>query len=174
LNTIPVIIAAMDYEWTPKSSRPSKLYRVYRPFQHTSLSHRGLRASNTTLHLAISNPTHFSLFLDSLISHRTQSALPSPYVSFFSSLTEAESWALAAEDEFLKPAFILEIDAKCRAMENVTLWKVSDIQDKTGEKLGLGGMRNSEWLALFAVPGAVISREFRSSKEIRISKCSPL
>lgn len=81
---------------------------------------------------------------------------------------------MAAEDEFLKPAFILEIDAKCRAMENVTLWKVSDIQDKTGKKLGLGGMRNSEWLALFAVPGAVISREFRSSKEIRIRKCSPL
>jgi hypothetical protein len=63
---------------------------------------------------------------------------------------------------------------KCRAMEKVTMWKVSDIQDKTGEELGLGGMRNSEWLAVFAVPGAVISREFRSSKEIRISKCSPL
>jgi hypothetical protein len=164
----------MDYNWSPKSSRPSKLYRVYRPYQHTSLSHRGLRASNTTLHLTISNPTHFSLFLTSLKSHRTQTAHPSPYVSFFSSLPEAESWALAAEDEFLKPAFILEIDVKCRAMEKVTMWKVSDIQDKTGEELGLGGMRNSEWLAVFAVPGAVISREFRSSKEIRISKCSPL
>ncbi|KAH8784426.1 hypothetical protein BGZ57DRAFT_883751 [Hyaloscypha finlandica] len=34
-------------------------------------------------------------------------------------------------------------------------------------------MKNSEWLALFAVPGAVISREFRSSKEIRIKRATP-
>jgi hypothetical protein len=160
----------MDHEWTPKSSRPAKLYRVYRPFQHTSLSHCGLRASNSTTWLTVSNASHFSLFLSTVTSHRQQLPHSSPYISLFSSVSEAENWALAAEDEFLKPSFILEIDVQKLTMEGVAMWKISDIQDKTGKELGLGGMRNSEWLVLFYIPGAAISREFKSSRDIRIGK----
>jgi hypothetical protein len=161
----------MDYPWTHNSSRPQKLYRVYRPYQHTSLSPFGLQAS--TINVFHYMATDYGTFIDSLTAHRNQARnQPSPYISFFSSLMEAESWALAAEDEFHKPAYILEIDLKHPKMKNRILWKVSDIQEKTGKPLGLGGMRNSEWLVLYFVPEQAIRRFFKSSADIRIGKFS--
>jgi hypothetical protein len=159
----------MDYDWSPVSTRPPKLYRVYRPYQHTTLSPRGLTASQTTLYLHIE--THYSLFLQSITNHRNQVAYkPSPYISFFSSKEEAESWALAAEDEFLKPAYILEIDVGHVSMKDTVMWSVQDIIDKSGNALGLGGMRNSEWLVFWRVPGEAISRTFKSSTDVRIGE----
>jgi hypothetical protein len=159
----------MDYDWSPASTRPQKLYRVYRPYQHTILSPRGLTASNPTLYLY--NNAHYSLFLQSIANHRNQVAgLPTPYISFFSSKEEAESWALAAEDEFLKPAFILEIDVGHVSMKDTVMWSVQDIMDKSGNELGLGGMRNSEWLVLWQVPETAISRTFKSSTDVSVGK----
>jgi hypothetical protein len=159
----------MDYDWSPASTRPPKLYRVYRPYQHTILSPRGLTASNPTLYL-YTDP-HYSLFLQSITNHRNQVAYKAtPYISFFSSKEESESWALAAEDEFLKPAYVLEIDVGHVSMKDTVMWSVQDIMDKSGNELGLGGMRNSEWLVLWQVPGTAISRTFKSSTDVRIGK----
>lgn len=55
-------------------------------------------------------------------------------------------------------------------MEGAKMWRVQDIQTKTGKQLGLGGVRNSEWLVLHHVPGVAISRAFKSSTDIRIGK----
>ncbi|KAE9379557.1 hypothetical protein N431DRAFT_460810 [Stipitochalara longipes BDJ] len=161
----------MDYIWTPKTSRPAKLYRVYRPKQYTTLSHRGLHASDRIVVLPIS--THFSQFISSITDHRMQSSRPSPYISFFSSRDEAENWALAAEDVFHAPSYILELDMTHKNVQNLTMWYVQDIQDKTGKPLGLGGVRNSEWMILWAVPGEAISREFTSSADIRRERRIP-
>jgi hypothetical protein len=165
----------MDYDWSPASTRPPKLYRVYRPYQHTILSPRGLTASNPNLYLYTDG--HYSLFLQSITNHRNQVAYKTtPYISFFSSKEEAESWALAAEDEFLKPAYVLEIDVGHVSMKDAVMWSVQDIMDKSGNELGLGGMRNSEWLVLSQVPEAAISRTFKSSTDVRIGEfpCSGL
>jgi hypothetical protein len=158
----------MDYDWTPVSTRPQKLYRVYRPLQYTILSPRGLTASNTTLYLP--SATHSSIFIQTLTDHRTQASRPTPYISFFASKTEAEMWAVAAEDEFHKPGYVLEVDVRHKTMEGSVMWKVEDVQRKSGKQLGLGGTRNSEWVVLYRVPGQAISRTFRSSTQIRIGK----
>ena len=157
----------MDHDWTPKSSRPSKLYRVYRPYQHTTLTRNGLLASSGKLYLRLA--TQFTLFMQTITEHRNQSPRISPYISTFQSLREAESWALAAEDEFGQPAYVLEIDARHKCLENVKMWKVSDVQEKTGKECGLGGKRDSEWLILYWVPMEAISNIVRSSTEVRIS-----
>lgn len=159
----------MDYTWTPRSSRPQKLYRVYRPLQHTTLSPFGLQASTIQPWYVLS--THYSLFIDSLTAHRDQVPnQPSPYVSLFSDLNEAESWALAAEEVFHKPTYILEIDVKHKLMRDKVMWKVSDIQDKTGKPLGMGGIRNSEWMVVYFVPQEAIRKVYRSSTAIRIGE----
>jgi hypothetical protein len=156
----------MDHIWTPKSSRPSKLYRVYRPYQYTTLTSDGLRASAGNLFLELQS--QFSLFIQTICEHRDQEPRISPYISAFESKTEADSWALAAEDEFRKPAYILEIDLMHKSMESATMWRVSDIQEQTGKECGLGGKRDSEWLILYLVPAEAISRDFRSSTDVRI------
>jgi hypothetical protein len=158
----------MDHDWTPTSSRPPKLYRVYRPMQHTILSPRGLTSTAPKLYLP--SATHYTLFLQSITDHRMQASHPTPYISFFSSKQEAEMWALAAEDEFLKQSYVLEVDTRAKEMKGVVMWKVQDVQDRSGNGLGLGGVRNSEWLVLFQVPGQAISRTFKSSTDIRIGK----
>ncbi|KAN0114593.1 hypothetical protein V8E51_004137 [Hyaloscypha variabilis] len=161
----------MDHVWTPKSSRPTKLYRVYRPRQYTTLSHRGLQASDPKAILPFK--THFLQFIKSITDHRMQSPSPSPYISFFSSRSEAEEWTLAAEEVFQETAYVLELDLTHKKMQGVIMWRVQDIQDKTGQKLGLGGVRNSEWLALWQVPSEAIKREYKSSADIRLERGMP-
>jgi hypothetical protein len=157
----------MDHDWTPKSSRPSKLYRVYRPYQHTTLTRNGFRASSTTMYYNIEK--QYSLFIQSITEHRNQQPPQiSPYISTFESLPEAESWALAAEDEFRKPAYILEIDGRHECLENMYMWKVSDVQAKTGKECGLGGKRDSEWMIVYWVPMNAISKVVRTSTDVRI------
>jgi len=161
----------MDHVWTPKSSRPTKLYRVYRPRQYTTLSHRGLQASDPKAILPFK--THFLQFIKSITDHRMQSPSPSPYISFFSSRSEAEEWTLAAEEVFHETAYVLGLDMTHKKMQGVIMWQVQDIQDKTGQKLGLGGVRNSEWLALWQVPSEAIKMEYKSSADIRLGKPFP-
>ncbi len=65
---------------------------------------------------------------------------------------------------------MLEIDVGLVSMKNTVMWSVQDIMDKSGNELGLGGLRNSEWLVLWQVPEAAISRTFKSSTEVRTGK----
>jgi len=159
----------MDIAWTPKSARPDKLYRVYRPKQYTDFSHRGFLASDRTI--ALPSSINLAHFITSVTDHRFGKRQPTPYISAFESLSEAESWAIAAEDVFHQPGYVIEIDMTHKLMHEITAWRVQDIQDKTGK--ALGGNRDSEWLFLWAVPEAAISKEFRSSTDIRRGECFP-
>jgi len=55
-------------------------------------------------------------------------------------------------------------------MKDTVMWSVQDIMDKSGNELGLGGMRNSEWLVLWQVPETAISRTFKSSTDVSVGK----
>ena len=47
------------------------------------------------------------------------------------------------------------------SMKDTVMWSVQDIMDKSGNELGLGGMRNSEWLVLWQVPEAAAIEDFQ-------------
>jgi hypothetical protein len=165
----------MDHKWTPRSSRPSALYRVQHPESHTKSSAReGLVSSALDANeLQFIPSTELSAFIKSIKSHRNQCHSPSPYISLFADKAEAESWAIAAEDIFGKEAYVVEINVKHSLMQKATMWFVQDIQDKTSDWQGIGPLtefRNSEWLVLGEIPPQAVKTPFRGSKAIRARK----
>jgi len=165
----------MDQLWTPRSSRPSSLYRVQHPQPHTKSSAlEGLVSSALEVNkLQFIPSTELSAFIKSIKSHRNQCHSPSPYISLFADKAEAESWAIAAEDIFGKEAYVVEINVKHPLMQKATVWFVQDIQDKTSDWQGIGPLtevRSSEWLVLREIPLQAVKTPFRGSKSIRSRK----
>jgi hypothetical protein len=159
----------MDYPWTPNSSRPETLYRVYRPWQHTRWRPtEGLTSTDSAT--LIKTTTHHDAirtFLTSVRDHRDQDLIPSPYISFFEDREEARTWALAAEEYWGEVCYVMEIDAQSEMLEGIPMFKISDLQMLSGDGLGRGGARDSEWLVLYHVPRLCIRRRFVSTMEIR-------
>jgi hypothetical protein len=159
----------MDYPWTPNPSRPETLYRVYRPWQHTRWRpQEGLTSTDSAT--LIKTTTHYDAirtFLTSVRDHRDQDLIPSPYISFFEDKEEARTWALAAEEYWREVCYVMEIDAQSEMLEGIPMFKISDLQMLSGDGLGRGGARDSEWLVLYHVPKLCIRRRFVSTMEIR-------
>ena len=52
-------------------------------------------------------------------------------------------------------------------LKNIPMLKIADLQMLSGDGLGRGGARDSEWLVLYHVPKLCIRRGFVSTVEIR-------
>ena len=161
------IITTMDLKWTPMSSRPAKLYRVCSPWQRTEFSRRGFVATDCTLFFGWE--THYPEFIKSIEDHRFNKRKPSPYISFFEDLREAEEWCLAGEEWLRQPCRVIEIDMTHSDMQTIPGWRVRDIQDKSDELLG--GTKNSEWLMLWYIPVGPFVVPFRNGTDIRRGEC---
>lgn len=211
--------AKMDIPWTDPSTIPEKLYRVICPNQNTYYDPKnGLIAAMTlpsgklqthSHHLFLPlNPidnsdakifsstecwisgTDLPLFHHSIRCHREQEKIPSPYISLFEDLSEAEIYCIAASDFHQDingdKCFIIEIDTIHHNMRSIRpwLWFVHDIQvmcpkgvqlgegpeDNLAAESQKGGRFDSEWLCLYAVPGVKGMKILKGSKQCRIGK----
>ncbi|KAE8443776.1 hypothetical protein EG329_001370 [Mollisiaceae sp. DMI_Dod_QoI] len=181
----------MDSEWTPRSTFPKRLYRVYHPCQIMKGGKPKAKGNARTDLIApgkkVNYPfkTHAADFVDSIIAHRQQSEkIKTPYISFFEDLSEAEVWCLAAQDNFYGTCYIIVVDMTSKWMEKglqkgfgekgkISCWRVGDVVKELGlnhHALGVqSGLErmDSEWMFVKWVPGTAFVKGFISSADIR-------
>ncbi|KAF8852775.1 hypothetical protein BDZ45DRAFT_694807 [Acephala macrosclerotiorum] len=167
----------MDVRWTPLSQFPSRLYRVFYPYQATqSHSETGLAAPNRRVAYFQDD---IPGFVASLVSHRRQKREPSPYISFFEDLREAQMWCLAAEDTFGESCYIVALDLISPAFQQGLVggtihgFRLGDVVAKLALKepaLGAPTGRervDSEWMFVYRLPAETFLATPQTSRVIR-------
>lgn len=153
----------MDIQWTPRASYPRYLYRVCHTHQHILFYHMfGFAASDLTSFHRFD--TDIQAFIASLIAHREQEPVSTPYISFFEDENEAKEWCLALEASLQIKTFLVRLDLQSEAMRSgfdsglLHCWRLKDVVSKLGLKdrvlmEGSGmGMADSEWMFWRLVP----------------------
>ncbi|KAL2074209.1 hypothetical protein VTL71DRAFT_7987 [Oculimacula yallundae] len=149
----------MNFCWTSLDARPRFLYRVDHPNNVNSYQpaangrSRGKIKTKNQRYLPYDEGASLKEFYQTIRDLRNQVKKLSPYISFFSSKAEAVQWALVAQVASWGTTRLLTIDTRLDHVRlGMTLYNVRDIQDRTCESWGVGGARNSEWLALHSMP----------------------
>lgn len=167
------VLLTMDFKWphTDAEKRPRFLYRVFHIHTlHPLIPNTGLVASNT--HTIIASD-RMEDFIQSVRDQRNQVKKPSPYISCFADLAEAQQFAIAADDRFGSTGYkvrMVKIDMQCEELATRKMFYVQDIQDVWGEDCGFGGARNSEWLVLHKFPRSALRPPFTTAVQIRDSE----
>lgn len=180
----------MDFDWSPSSQRPDLLYRIVHPYSASQLTPLEVSLMDKTLPAfeAISkemileflpddenNPCAISEFYRSIEMHRNGEHFPSPYISAFSDLMEAESWLLAADDLYGNDGMVMLVafDPHHPSMSNIPMWSVQDIQNfseahkdyylSDGSRVEYfpavplcPSPQNSEWLIVHEIPSEAL------------------
>ncbi|KUJ21378.1 uncharacterized protein LY89DRAFT_730158 [Mollisia scopiformis] len=168
----------MDFPWTSPADFPRELWRVLHAKQETKSNGMGLVAGAPWLRLPFQ--TNLAAFTGSIMAHRNQDRLLSPYISFFEDKAEAEQWCLAAEEYLHETTHIIQFvinDDMLQALSMGTFraFRVKDVARQLGLEdsiLGYGserGFSDSEFMWLGAAP---VTNFFvvESSKDIRQRK----
>lgn len=160
----------MNFDWTPLSAFPKELYRVCRTGQKTAfIRPHGFLAANQDV--SYFGTSQIPAFIQSIISHRRQDRIISPYISFFEDLCEAQQWCLAAEEVFGGNPTVAVINLKSPAFKygieerRIHGWRVVEVVQRLGLEdtilgMGAGSPRiESEWMFIGRVPEETVIKQ---------------
>ncbi|CZR67312.1 uncharacterized protein PAC_17211 [Phialocephala subalpina] len=170
----------MDVSWTAQSTFPDRLYRVWRPLQVTQHQTHGPQAGVVAADQRVAYlKNDIPAFVASLVSHRNQDRIKSPYISLFEDLGEARAWCMAAEDTFEHVSYIIALDLKSVAFQNglanrtIHGFRVGDVvKELKLEEKALGtpsgpNRMDSEWMFVYKLPGSAFCPGTQNSRDIR-------